>query len=59
METNFYWGDMNSRQVTVKEMFDALLDIEYLWIRGNYGQVGEHYRFSLLSELVHDVQDDY
>jgi coxsackievirus/adenovirus receptor len=39
VESNFFWGDLGGRGVAINEMLDILSDIDYLRIRGAFGQV--------------------
>jgi hypothetical protein len=38
VESNFFWGDLGGRGVAINEMLDILSDIDYLRIRGAFGQ---------------------
>eukprot|EP00118_Oscarella_pearsei_P018573 m.191017 g.191017 ORF g.191017 m.191017 type:complete len:2470 (+) comp39439_c2_seq19:33-7442(+) len=40
VETSFAWSNSSGRKVTVREMLNTLVDLEYLHIRANYYQVG-------------------
>lgn len=39
VESNFFWGNLSGIGVAADRMFDVLNDIEYLRIRGGFGQV--------------------